>query len=168
MATAHQSHKASPFTQRCEKMNGSKPPLSCQRAGHRVERPSEPAVCEKPPCRVLLKSPSGLCHIRSSFVSEVYETLRVALRMYGRRTGRHIVCAELGVTRTYCILRPVPIIKRVPPYLYYTDVFRTVSVPCVKLKMSSEIPREEKRLSVCLQSSARFWFSFSVSARFID
>lgn len=79
-----------------------------------------------------------------------------------------IVCVELGVTQTCCILRPVPVIKRVPPSLYYTNVFRTVSVPCVKLKMSSEFPREEKRLSVCLQSNARFWFSFSVSARFID
>lgn len=79
------------------------------------------------------------------FVSEVYETLRVPLRMYGRRTGRHIVCLELGVTRTYCILKRVPIIKRVPPSLYYTKVFSMVSVPCVKLKMSSEFPREEKR-----------------------
>lgn len=67
----------------------------------RVERSSKPVVSEKPQCWVLLKSPSGLCHITRS-LCQMYMRHFMSLWgcMAGRQTGRHIVCVKLGWTQT--------------------------------------------------------------------
>ncbi len=152
----HQSYKASQklFTQTCEKTNESQLPASRPW----VERSSKSAVFEKPQCRVLLKSPSGLCHITRS-LCQMYMRHFMSLwgRTASRQTGRHIVCIGLGGTQTSSVA--VAIIKRVPPCLYYTNVFSMVSVPCMKLKMSWKFQREEK----WLQSSPHLWFPLIVS-----